>query len=78
MNPIEFVSQYPKAIASLLLSIVVYYLSGKIPDELLSPEMTEHLRLLLTGVLVAVFGRFTRLSKENAVEFNQFLQTKQN
>lgn len=59
----NLINEYPKAIASLLIGVAVTYLSGKIPDEYLSPAVIQSAQVVIAGITMTIFGRFIRLTK---------------
>lgn len=67
---IDLIKEYPKAISSLIIAVIVYYGAGKIPSELLSPEITEYVKIILTGTFTVLFGRYIRLSKTEATNYD--------
>lgn len=72
---IDFIKEYPRAIASLIISAVIYYGAGKIPQDLISPENVEYARVFLSGIFIILFGRYTRLTKTEATELSNSDET---
>lgn len=67
----EILKEYPKMISTVVVGILVTYLTGKIPNEYLSPENVTYAQTLIGAVFTFYAGKFFKLSKTEAVIFNQ-------
>ena len=59
----ELIEEYPKAISRLVVGVAVTFLTGKIPPEILSPEIVSSAQTIIAGITVYLVGRFTRFPK---------------
>lgn len=58
--------EYPKAIATLIAGVLIVYSSKYLPAELIPLIDKPTLELILTGVVAMIFGKFTRLTKDES------------
>lgn len=61
----HFIEEYPKAISRFIIGIAVTYLTGKIPAELMSPEVVSAAQVIVATLTVYLVGRYTRFAKSN-------------
>jgi hypothetical protein len=62
----NFINEYPKAIARFAIGLIVTYLTGKIPDAWLSPEIIQSAQVIIAAFAFTIFGKYIRLSKSEA------------
>lgn len=66
--------EYPKAIASLSAIFIVNLLGDFIPEEM-KTIVGINLQTVLSGVLIVIFGRYIRLTKEESYILDNIQKT---
>ena len=69
-----FLKEYPKAIASLVAIILLNYFGYLIPEEM-KVIAGVNLETVISGILIVVFGRYIRLSKEESYILDNIKKT---
>lgn len=67
----EFLKQYQKALATLGAGILIMFASKFLPADLIPFLDKPTIEMLLTGVIAIVFGRYIRLTKDEAEVLNE-------
>lgn len=65
----NLLQEYPKALTMLVMGVILYFVKPYVP-ELFSPEIQGALELLVGGLVIFLFGKFSRLSKSEAEKLN--------
>lgn len=60
-----FLSEYKKTIATALVGIILYLGRNNLP-ELFSPEMTEAIEIVISGIVIFLIGHYTRITNSEA------------
>lgn len=71
----NFIKEYPKLLATVIVGSLAVFLSGKISAEYLAPALTEPIVILMTGVVAGIGGYFSRLTKSKARILKQATET---
>ena len=63
----NLLTEYPKAIASLVVGVLVTVLTGVVGSDYLSPANVNAAQIIIGGAATLLLGRYTRLPKSEAV-----------
>jgi len=66
---INFVREYRKTLATSVVGAVLYFGRSYLPD-LFSPELNESITVAVTGIIIFLIGRFTRIKTTEAHMLN--------
>lgn len=66
--------EYPKAIASLIAIVLLNYFGYLIPEEM-KTIAGVNLEVVISGVLMIIFGRYIRLTKEESYVLDNIKKT---
>ncbi len=58
-------NEYPKAVAALIVAIVLFFGKKFLPD-LITSELEVTIYTVVLGIVIMLFGRYTRMSKTEA------------
>ena len=67
----DLIKEYPKALGTFLGGVLATYLTGKIPDGVLTPEVISGAQVVVGAGVMWVVGKFSRLTKSESKVMSQ-------
>jgi len=72
----NFVLENPKATVTAAVGLIIFVLKMFVFKDTFSPELSGQLNVLLSSVILALLGRYTRISKSEAIVLEKISDNK--
>ena len=72
----NFVLENPKAVVTAMSGLVIFVLKTYVFKDTFSPELSSWLDIILSSVILGLLGRFTRITKSEAVVLEKISDNK--
>jgi hypothetical protein len=72
----NFVLENPKFLTTAMSGVVIFILKTYVFKDSFSPELSSWLDIILSSVILGLLGRFTRITKSEAVVLEKISDNK--
>lgn len=72
----NFVLENPKATVTAAVGLIIFVLKMFVFKDTFSPELSGQLNVLLSSVILALLGRYTRITKSEAIVLEKISDNK--
>ena len=72
----NFVIENPKLLYTALAGVIIFILKTYVFKDTFSPELSSWLDIILSSVILGLLGRYTRLTKSEAVVLEKISDNK--